>query len=305
MKIGIDLGGSHVGVGIIENEKILISKDKNFSREDRDHIEEAILDFINQLMFELLKEKNINIKDIELIGIASPGIISNGTIIKAENLNLKNFNLAEKIYEKYNIPVIIRNDAKAAALAEKRIGAMKEFDDCIFLTIGTGIGGAAFLGGELLEPKRNSGFEFGHMTVEKDGKLCKCGKKGCFEQYASIRALKMKVTEDLNIDSNISGQYLRENLLIKDDEKVKEDIENFLEYLKTGICNLIDIFEPEVVCLGGSFSHYEGNPIFDRLIKKINNYNSTFNHNTENKIVLAKLKNEAGIIGATIENKKI
>lgn len=301
MRIGIDLGGSHIGVGIIEDEKILISKDRNFNKQDKENIEESILNFINELINDLLKEKNIDIKSIEFIGIASPGTISNGIIAKAENLNIENFDLPGELHKKYNVPVIIRNDAKSAAMAEKKYGSMKNYDDCLFLTIGTGIGGAAFLGGKLLEPKTNSGLEFGHMIIEKDGILCKCGKKGCFERYASIKALKMKVTQDLNIDSDISGRYLRENLLIKDDEKVKEDVENFLEYLSIGICNLIDIFEPEIICLGGSFSHYEGNPIFDRLVNKINSYNSTFNHNIDHKIVLAEFKNEAGIIGATIE----
>ena len=155
--------------------------------------------------------------------------------------------------------------------------------------------------GKLLEPKRFSGFEFGHMILNKDGRLCACGKKGCFEAYASIKALRMQVTKDLDIDSDVTGQYLRENILVKEDPVIKEDIEMFLEYLKTGICNLIDIFEPEAVCLGGSFAYYEGNPIFDKLIEKIKEPYSTFNHSNKPKIILAKYKNNAGIIGATIE----
>ena len=302
MKIGIDLGGSHIGIGLIEKNEILILKERNFNREDRENLKENIVKYIYKMISEILIEKNIFINDIELIGIASPGTIANGIIEKAENLKLEKFDLCGILKEKYKVPVIIRNDAKAAALAEKKYGAMKEFDDCVFLTIGTGIGGAAFMGGRLLEPKRFSGFEFGHMVVNKGGRLCACGKKGCLESYASIRALKMQVTKDLDIDSDITGQYLRENLLIKQDSVVQDDIELFLDYLKTGICNLIDIFEPEVVCLGGSFAYYESNPILDRLLEKINAPESTFNHNNKPKIVLAKYKNNAGIIGATIQN---
>ena len=302
MKIGIDLGGSHIGIGLIENDKILILKERNFNRKDRENLKDNIIKYTEKMISEILVEKDILISDIELIGIASPGTIANGIIEKAENLKLEKFDFVGILKEKYNIPIIIRNDAKAAGLAEKKYGSIKEFDDCVFLTIGTGIGGAAFIDGKLLEPKRFSGFEFGHMVVNKGGRLCACGKKGCFESYASIRALKMQVTKDLDIDSDITGQYLRENLLIKDDPIVQDDIELFLDYLKTGICNLIDIFEPEVVCLGGSFAYYEGNPILDRLIQKINDPQSTFNHNSKPKIVLAKYKNNAGIIGATIEN---
>ena len=301
MKIGIDLGGSHIGIGLIENDKILILKERNFNRKDRENLKDNIIKYTEKMISEILVEKDILISDIELIGIASPGTIANGIIEKAENLKLEKFDFVGILKEKYNIPIIIRNDAKAAGLAEKKYGSIKEFDDCVFLTIGTGIGGAAFIDGKLLEPKRFSGFEFGHMIVNKGGRLCACGKKGCFESYASIRALKMQVTKDLDIDSDITGQYLRENLLIKDDPIVQEDIELFLEYLKTGICNLIDIFEPEVVCLGGSFAYYEGNPILEKLIEKINEPYSTFNHNNKPKIVLAKYKNNAGIIGATIE----
>ena len=131
----------------------------------------------------------------------------------------------------------------------------------------------------------------GHVVV---------GKNGCFETYSSIKALKNKVTETLDIDSDISGQYLREELLIKDDPRVKEDLEIFLDYLKTGIGNLIDIFEPEIVCLGGSFAYYEGNPIFDQLVEKLHEPNATFNNKTIPNIVTAKLKNDAGIIGAVV-----
>lgn len=300
MKIGIDLGGSHIGVGVIEENKIILSKERNFDREDREDFKASIIKYIDILINDLLDELNLNISQIELIGIASPGTVSNGIIKKASNLKLENFNLTEILKEKYNIPIIIRNDAKAAALAEKKYGSMKDFDDCVFLSIGTGIGGAAFVAGKLLEPKRFSGFEFGHMILNKDGRLCSCGKKGCFETYASIRALKMQVTKDLDIDSDITGQYLREKLLIKNDPVIKDDVEMFLDYLKTGICNLIDIFEPEVVCLGGSFAYYENNPILDKLLEKIDEDSATFNNENKPKIVLADFKNDAGIIGATI-----
>lgn len=301
MKIGIDIGGSHIGIGLIEGDKILAQKEKNFNQEDRRDIKKTIIDSINDLINQLLKENNLKIEDIELIGIAAPGTISNGAIRSAGNLNIKNFEIVSDLQKIFQIPIQIRNDAKCAALAEKEYGAMKDYEDCVFLTIGTGIGGAAFLGGKLLEPKRYAGFEFGHMIINKGGRLCSCGKQGCFEAYSSIKALKNKVTSTLAMDSDISGQYLREELLIKDDPKVQEDIEEFLEYMKTGIGNLIDIFEPEIVCLGGSFAYYEGNPILNQLIEKLKEKNSTFNRENLPKIVTASLKNDAGMIGAVIE----
>lgn len=305
MKIGIDLGGSHIGVGIIDGANIIDIEEKVFNRQDRVNITQTIINEINRMINVLCARNSINIDNIELIGIASPGTISNGKIVKAGNLGIYNFDLIGDLKKYFSNKIILRNDAKCAAMAEKTYGAMKEYEDCVFLTIGTGIGGAVFINGKLLEPKRYSGFEIGHMILNKGGRLCTCGKRGCFETYASIKSLKMKVTETLDIDSDISGQHLREVILKqeifqKNNEAVKQDLEIFLEYLQTGICNLIDIFEPQVIALGGSFAYYEGNPIFDMLIKKINAPKTTFNEGERPKIITAKFQNNAGIIGATL-----
>lgn len=299
MDIGIDLGGSHIGVGLVQEDNLMISTDKFFSEEDRKDIETAILSNIDELINKVLEEKKLSLKDIKKIGVASPGTVTKGHII-SWNLGLKNFDLQSRLEEKYNLPVVVRNDGKCAALAEKKYGAMKDYSDCVFINIGTGIGGAAFIDGKLLEPKRYSGFEFGHMTLVKDGIKCTCGKKGCFERYCSIKALKTNITRTLNIDgSDISGQYLREEIMVKYHDEVQKDINEFIDYLRIGICNLIDIFEPEVVCLGGSFSYYEGHPVLEKLKEEINKNDSTFNEGKP-KIVTAEFKNDAGIIGVTV-----
>lgn len=303
MRIGIDLGGSHIGVGLIEEDKIVGNvKDKILTRQDRVHIEESIVNEIVRLVNELLVENNLSLEDIELIGIASPGTISNGYIVKAGNLNLKNFNIVGILKEKLNVPIYIRNDGKCAALAEKKYGAMKNYDDCVFINIGTGIGGAVFMGGKLLEPKRFSGFELGHMVVNKGGRQCSCGKQGCLEAYASIKALRLKIAETLDIDNDISGQELREKIIPENREKVLQDIRTYIEYLKTGICNYIDIFEPEVVCFGGSFSYWKETTLYKQLISEIMEPNATFNASKPD-FCTALYNNDAGIIGATIINK--
>lgn len=301
MRIGIDIGGSHVGVGLIKYGKIIEMEEKNLNKIDKENIEESIVKIIIDLINKVIEKSNIKLKDIEFIGIASPGTISNNKIQQATNLGLTNFDLISELQKYINLPMQIKNDAKCAALAEKEYGSMKKYNDCVFLCLGTGIGGAAFLNGELLEPKRFSGFEFGHMTINKNGKQCSCGKKGCFETYASIRAFKKNIAEVLEIDDDFSGQYLRENLLDLNNEKIRKVVEEFIENLSIGICNLIDIFEPEIVVLGGSFSHYENNhPVYKMLLEKINEPYSRFNKTDAPKIELAKLKNDAGMIGATI-----
>ena len=298
MKIGIDLGGSHISVGLIDEDKIYECKQKNFNDEDKKNIKKTIIDSIEKMINEIIEENGKKDDKIKYIGIASPGLIANNTIVKATNLGLMDFNICEILNEKFNVPVKVRNDAKCAALAEKKYGSLKEYDDALFLCIGTGIGGAAFITGRLLEPDGYAGFEFGHMVIEKNGRQCTCGKRGCFETYASIRALKKEVTSLLGVSSDISGQYLRENLLIIDNEAVQEKIENFVDYLKIGLGNLIDIFEPKAICLGGSFAHYEA--IIKKLVLKLNEDDATFTTSKKPKIITAKFENDAGMLGAVL-----
>ena len=178
-----------------------------------------------------------------------------------------------------------------------QFGAMKGYKDGVFLCIGTGIGGAVFLDGKLL--KNANAFEIGHMIINKNGRQCSCGKRGCFETYASIRAFKNKVAEVLDIDNDFSGQYLRENLLDFDNPKVKEVIDQFIDDMIVGLSNVIDIFEPEVIVLGGSFSYYENHPVFLELLRRIKEKGRVRCERLP-EIKLARFKNEAGIIGATV-----
>ena len=149
MKIGIDLGGSHIGIGLVDKDKIIAIKDKIFNREDRKNIENCILNEIERMIIELLVENYIKKEEIELVGIASPGTISNGKIVRASNLNIYDFEIVKILKNKLGMNMIIRNDAKCAGLAEKKYGAIKDYEDSVFLSIGTGIGGAVFLNNKL------------------------------------------------------------------------------------------------------------------------------------------------------------
>jgi glucokinase len=286
--------------GLVYRDKIFDTRQKNFTDSDKKNIQKTIIDSTIQMIDEILTAQSITRDKIELVGIASPGLIAGNNIVKASNLSLTNFCICEELEDKLKIKTKIRNDAKCCALAEKEYGALKPYNDAIYVCIGTGIGGAAFLDGKLLEPSGFAGFEFGHMVIKKDGRQCSCGKKGCFETYASIRALKSRVTRILGERGDVSGQYLREQLLIKDNPLVQLEVESFLQYLKIGLGNLIDIFEPQAICLGGSFAYYEGNPILDRLIAKIHEDDTTFTTSKKPDIVIAKYKNDSGMIGATL-----
>lgn len=304
VRIGVDIGGSHVGVGIIKNGNLIDMSGKDLSKQDKINIRESLVNNILELINEVLDETQLNISEVDMIGIAAPGTIKDNIIVKSPNLGLFKFDIISELQKTINLPMQIRNDSKCAAIAEKYYGSLKDADDCVFLCMGTGIGAAVFMGGKLLEPKRYAGFEIGHMVIEKDGLQCNCGKKGCFETYASMRALKRNIAEVLGIDNDFTGRYLNEKLLDFNNEKIEKVIDDYLDYLKVGLCNIIDIFEPEVISLGGSFAYYEDNPIFKKLLEKLKEPNSTYNQESSPKIRVAKFKNDAGIIGATVKVEK-
>ena len=300
MKIGIDIGGSHVAVGLINQTGTIICKsEQSISNrlKEKDFSRTLIKTILEQIQIVLEQSKK-DITTVNLIGIAVPGMVSKTSIIKAENLHIRDLQIVKEINKFYNIPIKLRNDAKCAALAEKEYGSLKKAKDAIFLTLGTGIGGAVFLNGELLVPNKYEGFEIGHMIIEKNGIECNCGRKGCFEKYASMNALKEKIAEKLGKEK-VSGKELEEILQNIDNLKINNIVDEYIESLCIGIGNLINIFEPEMISIGGSFTYYE-----EILLKRLNSRldkENIFNKNYMPKVVLAKLKNDAGIVGAVLD----
>ncbi|MGN1310958.1 MAG: ROK family protein [Clostridia bacterium] len=300
MKIGIDIGGSHVAVGLInQTGKIVCKSEENIANklEEKDFAKILINTIIEQIQ-SVLEEGKKDITQVSLIGIAVPGMVSKTSIIKAENLHIKDLEIADEINKYFNVPIKLKNDAKCAALAEKEYGSLKKAKDAIFLTLGTGIGGAVFLNGELLVPSKYEGFEIGHMIIEKNGLKCNCGRNGCFEKYASMKVLKEKIAKQLGKET-ITGEELKEMLeQSMEDEQIENIVNEYIDNLSIGLGNLINIFEPEVISIGGSFAYYE-KTLLNRLIRRLEK-EELFNKKNMPKIVLAKLKNDAGIIGAVL-----
>lgn len=303
MNIGIDLGGSHIGVGVVDIDgNIIEKKEIRISKDMRDNMKNFIVENITSSIYEILEKKDLILDDINLIGIGAPGETKNGIIRKMVNLNIENFEIVKELKQNLNFGnIIVKNDGKCAAIAEKIYGSMKTYDDCVFLCLGTGVGGAVFLGGEMLKPKRNSGFEIGHMIIEKNGKLCNCGSKGCFETYCSMKRLKNKlktITNTEYLQGEEFANYLRKNLK---NEKIQSILENYIENLIIGLSNITNIFEPECITIGGGFIHYS-DILFDKLVYEFEKRKYLFNKNSIPEIKLAKLGNDAGIIGASIDN---
>lgn len=298
MKIGVDVGGSHVGIGIVNaTGNLLLKKEKDYDKK-QDDMSNIVLNTIIEIIKEIIQENNINLEEIESIGIAFPGTVSETSVIKAENLGIENYEVVKKIQKEFNVPIYLENDAKCAAIAEKELGSLKKYEDSVFLIVGTGIGGAVFLDGKLLKPKRFSGFEVGHMVINKNGIECNCGRKGCFETYCSMRRLKEKISKEFDLNT-IDGIKIREFIeQNQENDKLDKILDEYIQDLQIGIANLINIFEPQAISIGGSFGYYE--ILLKRLQDKINEKTELYNKEQIPKILTADLKNDAGIIGAAM-----
>lgn len=299
MKIGIDIGGSHIGIGLVDsNGKILKKSEQDIKIADRKDIKTFIENFIITTINNWIKLDNIQ---IQKIGIGIPGIVKNDEVKYSVNLGISNYNLKQILQEEFkNVDISIKNDAKCAALAEKHLGALKDYNDCVFTCLGTGIGGAAFYDEKLVTPRRSSGFEFGHMIIQKHGNLCRCGSKGCFEQYGSMRVFKNNLRNCLNLSDEIDGKDLlnivTENL---QNVEVKNVIKEYIENLCIGLSNIVDLMEPQAICIGGGFVHYK-EILLEELKKELYNSDYVFYKDNMPEIVIAQLGNDAGIIGSAL-----
>ena len=294
MKIGIDLGGSHIAIGVIDDKGYIVEKiEKRLLSKDKKNIKETIENYIIKNTNELMLKYKI-----KETGIAVPGTIKDGIILKSVNLGVSNYNIIENLEKEINLPIKIRNDAKCAAIAENKIGALKDYSRSIFLTLGTGIGGAVIINNKLLDTGELPGCEFGHVIIQKDGLKCNCGKNGCFEKYASMKALKTNLRQVLGVDEKTRGQELLDIIRKNpENEELNKVIDEYIEYLSIGLSNLINIFEPEAIGIGGSFVYFS-DVLLDKLIKNIIKKQYLFNKREKLIIIPAALGNDAGMIGA-------
>ena len=300
MKIGIDLGGSHIAIGVVDKDgKILDKRDKHL----RGIAKRLIKPTIEETIISNIKEYQKNYKITE-IGIAVPGSVKNDKILKSVNLGLKDYDLVGVIKKEIDLPIKIRNDAKCAALAESKYGALKKYNRVVFMTLGTGIGGAVIINGKLLDAGEYPGCEFGHMVIKENGLECNCGRKGCFEKYGSMRAFKDNLRNELGLEDKTSGKELMAILKnttkeSKDYAKIEKVRKQYIRDLSVGITNLVNIFEPEAIGIGGSFVYFS-EVLLDDIKELIIKENMLFNSRKEINIQTAVLGNEAGIIGAIL-----
>ena len=312
--IGIDLGGTNIAVGIVDADYRIVKKESIPTRAKRE-ADEITAD-IAALCLKLMGEMGLNQADVEFAGMATPGTANSdsGVIEYANNLPFYMYPMCEKLSSLLGgIKVYIENDANAAAKAEAMAGAAKGSRYSVMITLGTGVGGGIILDGKVYAGFNFAGAELGHTVIEKDGRQCSCGRRGCWETYSSATGLITTTKEKILACREKKIPTLMEKLICgdlkrisgktaftaakQDDKAGREVVDTYIDYLACGIANIINIFQPEVLSIGGGICH-EGDYLLTPLKERVFREVYTKDREPKTKLVIAALGNDAGIIGA-------
>ena len=305
--IGVDLGGTNIAIGLIDLDgKVILHKKSVKTRAPRTC--EEISSDIKDVCLELCRMEDISLSSVEWIGVATPGIVRNGVVIDAFNLGWRNEPFGEIVSRITGRPTYVANDANAAAYAEAKWGCGAGEDSLIAVTLGTGIGGGIILDGKIWEGFNGFAAELGHMVIAVDGRHCACGLRGCFEAYCSATALvhetrrMMKLYPDSIMWQVVKGDITRIDgrtaftANARGDFAAHQVIDDFVNYLAIGLANIINIFQPSVVCVGGGISG-QGEELMRPLRERLK-YTSFGTKDMRTRVEAAVYKNDAGIIGA-------
>jgi len=306
--VGIDLGGTNIVAGVVDEEYNIIAKASTKTNCPRP--EKEIADDMARMAIEAVKNAKLTMDQIEWIGVGTPGIANSetGIIEYSNNLGFKNTPMVKYIQETIDKPVFIENDANAAAYGEFVAGAAKGAKNAVCITLGTGGGGGIIIDGRIYSGSNFAGAEIGHTVIEVDGAQCSCGRKGCFEAYSSatglIRMTKEAIAEHPDC---IMAQSEKEkgkvtartsfDCMRAGDKYAKAVVDKYIKYLAAGITNTINIFQPDILCIGGGVCN-EGDPLLLPMKELVAKEVYTRNSEKNTEIVIAKLGNDAGIIGA-------
>ncbi len=308
VRIGIDLGGTNIVAGVVNDEQRIIAKAECKTNLPRPA--EAIIADMARLAKEATANAGLTMDDVAYVGVGCPGTCNVGTglVEYSCNLDFKEVPLQEALSVATGKPVYIENDANAAALGEAIAGAAKGAQSALCITLGTGVGGGIIIDGKIYDGFNYVGAELGHIVIVVDGEQCGCGRQGCWEAYASATALirQTKAAIEKHPDSlmakmaaekgKVSGRTAFDAMRAGD-EVGKAVVDQYIKYLASGLTNMINIFQPEVLCIGGGISH-EGDtlikPVMEHIVR--DRYSKYSKHQT--RLCTAALGNDAGIIGA-------
>ena len=314
-RLGVDLGGTNIAVAVVDENYNIVGRAKTKTDAHRPAAE--ICDSIAATAKEAIKAAGLEIEDIVSAGIGTPGSVvpSKGMVTYTNNFAcFNNLPLCAMLKERLGIDFYIENDANAAAYGEYLAGAGVGTNDFVAVTLGTGVGGGVIIGGKMLLGSNFAGGELGHTVLHMNGEPCTCGRNGCFEAYASATALirQTKRAMDENKDSlmwkmskeaggKVNGRTAFDAMR-KGDKAATDVVNQYLRYVAEGVCNIMNIFQPDLLCIGGGISNEKENltgPV-NKIVRE-NIYTKATE--TKDRICVAKLGNDAGIIGAAFLDK--
>lgn len=314
-RVGVDLGGTNIAVGVVDDNFNIIGRGKMKTNAPRDA--KLIFDDIATAVKMAVEDANLRLFDIESIGIGTPGSVNKelGMIDYANNLAFDHVPAKALLSASLGIDKIyIDNDANCAALGEALAGAGKDKDSFVAITLGTGVGSGIVIDGKLVNGCNYAAGEMGHMVIVMDGEQCNCGRRGCWERYASATALiaqtKDAMKKDVDsimwdlVDNNIARVSGRTafDAMRKGDATAKSVVDNYIRYIAVGLVNVINALQPDVICIGGGISHEKDNLLVP-LRKHVGRGRYSIYSEKQTELCCAVLGNDAGIIGAALLDK--
>ncbi|MDD7675590.1 MAG: ROK family protein [Eubacteriales bacterium] len=312
-RIGIDLGGTNIAAGLVGEDFEILVKDSLPTQATRPA--EQIVDDIALLCRRVCDAAGVLTSDVGAVGIASPGVANHdtGVVEYANNLPFRHFPIAQLLRERFPVErVSVENDANAAAWGEAVAGAARGTDNSVMITLGTGVGGGIIIDHKVYSGSNFAGAELGHIVIQQGGRQCSCGRRGCWEAYSSATAMIRMTQEKLEECAAAGRDTLMSELVAQrgrvtgrtacdamrmGDAAALEVYNEYIKYLACGLTNIVNIFQPQVISLGGGISG-EGQSLVDAVSPLVHaeQYGSGIVNLAD--IRIAKLGNDAGIIGA-------
>lgn len=307
--IGIDLGGTNIVASVVNDEYKILGTGKTPTSLPRSA--EEIFDDIAAVCNEAMDKAGVSIEDISSIGLGTPGTVNDGIIEFANNLGFDNIPARAMIQERLgDIPVYVDNDANCAALGEAYAGCGNGSKNFVAVTLGTGVGSGIILDGKIVSGVNFAGGECGHMVIMVDGEACTCGRKGCWEAYASATALirqtkaameshpESAMHEVAKKEGKVSGRTAFDAMRLGDIAGI-EVVNNYIKYVACGLINIVNALQPEIICIGGGICN-EGETLMAPLKRYVQAERYSIHSKIQTKIMKAELGNDAGVIGAAL-----
>lgn len=313
--IGIDLGGTNIVASVVDDDYNIIGTSKTPTNSPRSADE--IFDDIADVCEEAVKTAGLTMEDIDSVGMGTPGTVNQDGVIEfANNLAFNNVPARTMLAKRINKPeekVFIENDANCAALGEAYAGCGNGAKDFVAVTLGTGVGSGVIIGGKIVNGVNYAGGECGHMVIVVDGEQCSCGRKGCWEAYASATALIRQTKKAMEEypdslmhklakeEGKVSGRTAFDAMRLGDIAGIKV-VDDYIKYVACGLINIVNALQPEVICIGGGICN-EGETLMKPLRRFVQSERYSIHSKIQTKIVKAELGNDAGVIGAALLGK--